>query len=84
MGVTFSKITARSLTVVPREVRERLGLKPGDTLRYTITGEGVVIDKASDAEREDPFATFQEWASEADERAYDAFSEVVPHPERFK
>jgi antitoxin PrlF len=50
-------------------VRERLRLKPGDTLRYRLTDAGVLIDKAPVAE-DDPFVSFREWASEADEKAY--------------
>jgi antitoxin PrlF len=64
----FSKVTAKGQTVLPREVRERLRLKPGDTLRYRLTDDGVVLDTATDAG--DPFAVFSEWTSEADENAY--------------
>jgi antitoxin PrlF len=67
---TFSKVSVKSQTVIPREVRERLGLKPGDTLRYRLTEDGVLLDKAPASEADDPFATFSEWANEADEKAY--------------
>jgi len=66
----FSKISVKSQTVIPREVREQLGLQAGDTLRYRLTAEGVMIDKAPRGESDDPFATFTEWSSEADEKAY--------------
>jgi AbrB family looped-hinge helix DNA binding protein len=66
----FSKVSVKSQTVIPREIREQLKLKPGDTLRYRVTAAGVVLDKATEA-GDDPFATFSEWASEADEKAYD-------------
>lgn len=66
----FSKISVKSQTVIPREVRERLRLKPGDTLRYRVTDDGVLLDKAPAAEADDPFASFSEWSGEADERAY--------------
>jgi antitoxin PrlF len=66
---TFSKITAKSQTVIPREVREQLKLKPGDTLRYRLTDDGVLLDKATEA-GDDPFAVFSEWTSETDEKAY--------------
>jgi antitoxin PrlF len=66
----FSKVSVKSQTVIPREVRERLGLKPGDTLRYRMTEEGILLDKAPTAEVDDPFATFSEWSNEADEKAY--------------
>jgi antitoxin PrlF len=64
----FSKVSAKGRTVLPREVRERLRLKPGDTLRYRLTGDGVLLDKATEAGN--PFAVFSEWASGADETAY--------------
>jgi antitoxin PrlF len=66
----FSKVSVKSQTVIPREVRERLDLKPGDTLRYRVTGDGVLLDKAPANEADDPFATFSEWSNEADEKAY--------------
>lgn len=66
----FSKVSVKSQTVIPREVRERLDLRPGDTLRYRLTKDGVLIDKALANETDDPFATFSEWSSEADEKAY--------------
>jgi len=66
----FSKVSVKSQTVIPREVRDRLKLKAGDTLRYRVTDDGVLLDKASPAEADDPFAAFSEWASAADEKAY--------------
>ena len=54
----FSKVSVKSQTVIPREVRERLELKPGDTLRYRVTDDGVLLDKAPANEADDPFATF--------------------------
>jgi antitoxin PrlF len=66
----FSKVSVKSQTVIPREVRERLDLKPGDTLRYRVTDDGVLLDKAPANETDDPFATFSEWSNEADEKAY--------------
>ena len=67
---SFSKVSVKSQTVIPREVRERLGLKPGDTLRYRLTDMGVLLDKAPTNEADDPFATFSEWSNAADEKAY--------------
>ncbi len=66
---SFSKVSVKSQTVLPRAVRAKLGVKAGDTLRYRLTDEGVLIDKASN-EADDPFAAFSEWSSEADEKAY--------------
>lgn len=70
MTVVFSKITSKSQTVIPNEVRTRLGVKPGDKLRYEITQTGVIVTKAEKPVEDDPFAVFTEWASEADEAAY--------------
>lgn len=66
----FSKVSVKSQTVIPREVRERLGLRPGDTLRYRVTEAGVLLDKAPVSESDDPFVTFSEWSGDADEKAY--------------
>lgn len=66
---SFSKVSVKSQTVLPRDVRDKLGVKPGDVLRYRVTDQGVLIDKAP-AETDDPFAAFSEWSSVADEKAY--------------
>jgi AbrB family looped-hinge helix DNA binding protein len=69
MSTVYSKLTTKAQTVIPREVRAKLGIKPGDRLRYRMTGKSVVLEKA-ESESDDPFATFTEWSSEADERAF--------------
>jgi antitoxin PrlF len=66
----FSRVSVKSQTVLPRAVRDRLGIKPGDTLRYRITDAGVLIDKAQPSDADDPFAAFSEWSGAADEAAY--------------
>ena len=65
-----SKVSVKSQTVLPREVRERLGIGPGDRLRYLFDAEGVRIEKETRREDDDPFIAFTEWASEADDEAY--------------
>ncbi len=69
MRSAYSKLTTKAQTVIPREVRQKLGIKPGDRLLYRMTGKSVILEKA-EAESDDPFATFTEWSSEADERAF--------------
>jgi len=66
----YAKVSVKSQTVVPRQVRDRLNLKPGDTLRYRVTKDGVLLDKAPALNVVGPFALFSEWAGEADEKAY--------------
>ncbi|MEX0953882.1 MAG: AbrB/MazE/SpoVT family DNA-binding domain-containing protein [Rhizobiaceae bacterium] len=64
-----SKLSSKSQTVIPAAVRKKLAVKPGDYVRYVETDEGIVIEKARVIE-DDPFATFTEWSTEADELAY--------------
>ncbi len=70
MNKIVSKISSKAQTVIPRDVRERLGLKTGDRLRYRYTQTGVMIEKDEEEPEEDPFAAFTEWADEEDERAF--------------
>ncbi|HSC18584.1 MAG TPA: type II toxin-antitoxin system PrlF family antitoxin [Rhizomicrobium sp.] len=70
MNAHVSKLTSKAQTVIPKAVREKLGLKPGDLVRYVFQGKRVVIERALNEIEDDPFATFTEWASEADEEAY--------------
>jgi antitoxin PrlF len=51
-------------------VRQALRLAEGDELAYRIEGDRVVITKARRSPVDDPFASFDEWSSEADTRAY--------------
>ena len=66
----YSRLSGKGRTVLPREVRERLGVKPGDRLRYVLDDACVRIERGAPNEEDDPFATFTEWASEADDEAY--------------
>jgi antitoxin PrlF len=70
MSAPVSRITSKSQTVIPKAVRAKLGLKPGDMLRYRIDGDRVVLERVSTEAEEDPFAVFTEWSGEADEKAY--------------
>jgi looped-hinge helix DNA binding domain, AbrB family len=68
MGKVIARITSKSQLVLPKEVRARLDVGPGDTLEFRIDGKGVHVEKAQT--QDDPFATFDEWASKADDDAY--------------
>ncbi|MBV8536971.1 MAG: type II toxin-antitoxin system PrlF family antitoxin [Alphaproteobacteria bacterium] len=65
-----SKLTSKAQTTIPQPVRAALGVREGDELVYTIEGDRVILTKATQTVRDDPFATFDEWASENDQRAY--------------
>jgi len=66
-----SKLTSKAQTIIPKPVRNALHLAPGDELVYEIEGKRVVLTKAkSGGKSDDPFRTFHEWSSAADEMAY--------------
>ena len=66
----YSKVSVNGRTVLPCEVRDRLGVGPGDRLRYVMDEHGVRIENGTAQQEIDPFTTFTEWASEADDEAY--------------
>lgn len=66
-----SRITSKGQTTVPREVREKLSLRPGDVVAYVEENGRILLMKQPKREPvEDPFATFSEWSSPADESGY--------------
>lgn len=66
-----SRLGVKSQTVVPREVREALGVGPGDQIGYSIHGGRVTLVAVKGPPPEDdPFASFDEWRSEADTEGY--------------
>ena len=66
-----SKITSKAQTTIPQPVRAALGLKEGDEVAYQIDGDRVVLTRARPPGfAEDPFATFEEWNSDADREGY--------------
>lgn len=67
----LSKLTSKSQTTIPVSVRRALELQPGDELEYEIVNGRVILTKADrPSTPEDPFATFDEWGSQADQEAY--------------
>lgn len=68
MNKASAKITSKAQLVLPKSVRELLDVKPGDTVVFHFGKDGVRVEKA--AAEDDPFATFHEWSSAADDEAY--------------
>jgi antitoxin PrlF len=68
--VITSKLTSKAQTTVPQPIRAALHLKAGDVIAYAIVGDKVVLTRAPTEATDDPFATFSEWNSDADRRAY--------------
>jgi antitoxin PrlF len=65
-----SKITSKGQATIPQPVRSALRVGEDDELAYRIEGDQAVLTKAKREPLDDPFATFHEWSSEADRRAY--------------
>jgi antitoxin PrlF len=68
-----SKLTGNGRTTIPRQVRERLGLRPGDRLVYEVEGDAVRIRKAPAVDLaylRAVQATLSEWDSAEDDAAY--------------
>ena len=65
-----SKLTSQAQTTIPQPVRVALKVGKGDELAYAIEDGRVILTKRQRAVQDDPFHTFEEWASEADRRAY--------------
>ncbi len=70
---TISKVTTKYQATIPREVREFLGVRQGDTVAYEIEGGEVKLRRASPldlAYHGAVAATLTEWNSKADDDAY--------------
>lgn len=65
-----SKLTSKAQTTIPQPVRAALDLHQGDELLYEIVDQRVILTKARRDQTDDPFRTFREWSSAADENAY--------------
>jgi len=63
------KLTSKTQTTIPQPVRAALHLGEGDEMEYRIQGRRVILTKA-ERPIDDLFRTFQEWYSDADEKAY--------------
>jgi antitoxin PrlF len=65
-----SRLGVKSQTVVPKEVREALDIRPGDQIGYSIQNGRVILTAIKRPLVDDPFACFDEWASKADTEGY--------------
>ena len=71
---TTSRITSKGQTTIPREVREKLSLRPGDVLVYEIEDDGVRLRKERPldvAYLRAVQTTLSEWESPEDAAAFD-------------
>ena len=72
--LSVSKLTSKSQATIPGRVRQKLGLKPGDSVAFKLKGGQVFLQKARPIDRVFASAVEEtlkdEWHSENDERAY--------------
>jgi antitoxin PrlF len=69
VAIVRARLGVKSQMVLPKPVRDALGLAPGDEFAFVITDDEVRVMRAP-AAGDDPFACFTEWASEADRKGY--------------
>jgi antitoxin PrlF len=70
-----SRLSSKSQVTIPKEVRTALKAQPGDLISYEIDGNVVFLKRVEpfDAAFHQALSnTLNEWASEADEEAFDA------------
>ena len=71
-----SKITSKGQVTLPKQIRERLQVQPGDTLAYELqaSGSGVLVRKLRPFDRDWHQALSatlaEEWNSPEDEEAF--------------
>ena len=73
MPMTFAKMTSKGQVTVPKEVRVKLRLSPGDVLAYELEGDSVRVHKAEgfDGQWHRAVAgTLDEWHSAEDDEAF--------------
>ena len=67
------KISSKNQITVPKEVRERLGIRPGDLIAYDIEDERVILRRVEPFDREFHEAlakTLNEWSTSEDADAF--------------
>ena len=70
-----SKLSSKSQVTLPREIRNALGARPGDTIVYEVEGNVVRLKRLEpfDAAFHKALSnTLSEWATDEDEEAFDA------------
>jgi antitoxin PrlF len=70
----LSKLTAKGQTTIPREVRDRLALKPGDLIAFEVKGHVAQLRKVEPLDvgyLRAVQTTLSEWESPEDAEAYD-------------
>ena len=71
MAKTIRKVRlgAKARVTLPKDVRDALGIEPGDSLVFSINGSNVTLARER-REGDAPLACFSEWATDADRKGY--------------
>jgi AbrB family looped-hinge helix DNA binding protein len=56
MGRHASRMTSKGQVTIPQDLREQLGLEPGDEVRFTSTPDGIRLEKTT---RQSIFARYR-------------------------
>lgn len=54
------RVTEKGQVTIPKEIRDRLGIKPGSEVEFVVEEKGVMLVKNGDAT--DAFKDFDAWA----------------------
>ena len=68
-----SRLSSKGQVTIPKQVRQALGARPGDTLLYEVEGTLVRLRRAEPFDKAFHAAlssTLDEWTSEEDEQAF--------------
>ncbi len=68
--MTTATLSSKSRIVLPRIVRDHIGVGPGDEIDLKLVPGGAIVRRRGTVALENPFAVFSEWSGEADEKAY--------------
>ena len=69
----LGKVTSNGRTTIPKAIREKCGIQPGDVLTFEVEGARIVLRKVPHDGASDMAGleeTLSEWSSPEDEEAY--------------
>jgi antitoxin PrlF len=69
----IARLSSKSQVAIPKPVRDRMGVGPGDLIVFEVRNGKVVVRRAPRAVTDIPLAMFTEWSGPADSEAYNEF-----------
>jgi len=71
--MTYARLTTKGQVTVPKEIREKLRLEPGDVLGYEVEGDEMRVRKVQRFDAAwhlELSGTLEEWNSPEDDEAF--------------